>query len=403
MKLLHIVFCGLALSFTSLPSYAFNIYWNCPSGITPFTWANSFQNIRVRPQNLTTALVNEIRDAGDSYQNMGKTGFNLFTIQNNAAASFGDGINQAYVDFGTTFAQTKFFFATVCDNQNNGTLIEADVNFAPNNLVGGQRRWSDDPSRLESAGRPFYIGTVAVHEFGHWAGSLGNSIDSTGTNVPGLLVYHERRVLDSMNQYPGGGYKGGNGSSAVGVNDFTVSPLGDTRGMLRFLYPSNFGTRNDVAGSRFTAPTAAGSNNSLYRGDIIPGTTANISRGQGILMPYGVMNLGSEQRDVRIEVWMASDGILDGSSGDIQVTNGGSPLYHLYTMSPNGDGPDDIFPNTTNPTTVDNNIWFNLPSSSTTLPSGSQWIIGFRVSMDGVTDQSPNDNWVAYEQIYTVN
>jgi len=72
-------------------------------------------------------------------------------------------------------------------------------------------------------------------------------------------------------------------------------------------------------------------------------------------------------------------------------------------MSPLGFNPNNNFPGNA-PTVVDGNIWFFLPSSSTVLPSGTSWIIGFNVTMDGsVTDQNPVDNWVAYRQQYTVN
>jgi len=180
--------------------------------------------------------------------------------------------------------------------------------------------------------------------------------------------------------------------------------------MLRFLYPSNNNNINDVAGSRFGTPSgnvvnpATGqiSVNSIYRGDDFIGNTT-VNRTQGIFMPYTIMNLGTQQRDVRVEVWMTSDGVLDGSGSDIQITNGGGPLFHLYTMSPLGFNLNNNFPGNA-PTVVDGNIWFFLPSSSTVLPSGTSWIIGFNVTMDGsVTDQNPVDNWVAYRQQYTVN
>jgi len=78
-------------------------------------------------------------------------------------------------------------------------------------------------------------------------------------------------------------------------------------------------------------------------------------------MPYTIMNLGTQQRDVRVEVWMTSDGVLDGSGSDIQLTNGEGPLFHLYTMSPLGFNLNNNFPGNA-PTVVDGNIWFFLPA-----------------------------------------
>jgi len=91
------------------------------------------------------------------------------------------------------------------------------------------------------------------------------------------------------------------------------------------------------------------------------------------------------------------------TGSDIKISNGGNPLFHLFTMAPTGFNPNNAFPGNT-PTVVDGNIFFFLPSNASVLPTGSNWLIGFNVTMDGsVTDQNPIDNWVAYRQQYTVN
>ena len=403
MKVITRAFILIIFICVSSQANAFNSYLTCPqNGITTLSWPDPNQQLFINGSGLSTSLESTITTMMERYSPvLGGTAFNVTTADATGSTFYGDGQNQVYVNFSLTgsIALAKIAFVSLCDNANNGAFIEGDIQFAANNLVGGQRRWTTNMARTHQNGRPLFIGTVALHELGHFAGSFGQGIDSAGSTVSGMANnFHERRIVDTMNNYPDGGYLGGDRAWNPTTGHTRLTPHGDTRGLLRFLYPSSNGVVNDVAGSRFGSPPV---NNTIYRGDDFIGSTT-ISRGQGVLMPYTITNLGTQNRDVRLEVWMTNDGVLDGIGSDIQITNGGSPLYHLYT-SPAGFNPDLPFPGST-PTTVDNNIWFYLPSSSGQLPSGSNWIIGFNVSMDGgITDQNPIDNWVAYRQIYTVN
>lgn len=79
---------------------------------------------------------------------------------------------------------------------------------------------------------------------------------------------------------------------------------------------------------------------------------------------------------------------------NIKIDNGGSPLFHVYTLSSDG---------IANPTTLNNSIYFEIPNNASSFPSGSNWLVGYSVTMPSHTDTKIVDNWVSFSNLYTMN
>lgn len=116
-------------------------------------------------------------------------------------------------------------------------------------------------------------------------------------------------------------------------------------------------------------------------------------------MPYHLLNLGNQQRDVRVDFYMTQDGNLI-LSGNVQLEHQGNPIN---TMRANGTDPDTAYP-AMNPAERQGSIYFELPNDSTLMPSGSSLQFGFVVShVSSISDWQPNNTRVPFTRTYTVN
>ena len=384
---------------------AYNIYRDCPGlGTTYFRWQNPNINFDVRAVDFSNAQFNSMRAAGNEFDDIGGSNIDLNIFSSNVSSYFyGDGRNSIYWNNGG-FSPNSIGFAKYtaavgdvndCSNiASPGFLIEADI------WMRSNVNWttSNQAFLFPTSSIGIHIGRAVMHELGHSVGLSGRSLTSTGANS-GQASSHENDLVATMNsRVPGGSILGGN-RSGNSLGTFRNKLHADEAAALRLMYPAA-GTRYDVAGSRFRTD---GNGRVIQNSSVTP--SLQIRRGSGYFLPYTVQNLGTNTQDVRIDVWMTRDGVLDGNGTDIQLTNNGAPLFHIYTMNAIGRVPG-LPANASQSSTREGSIYFLIPNDATTFPNSSQWLIGYNVSSPylpgGASDADTDDNWVSLRLTHTI-
>jgi hypothetical protein len=387
-------------------AYSYNIYRDCPElgGTVFFRWQNSFVEFDVNENDFNAVQRNRMTQAGNQFAFVGGSSIAVNVTSSNFPSYFyGDGRNSIYVNntaaSGNTVARAKYTammgFGNDCSNVSApGFLIEADV------WMNGNTNWStsNQPFLVSGSTNGVHIGRTVMHEVGHSLGLSGRSLTSTGADS-GQANSHENALVATMNSIAQfGSILGGNGQQN-NLGTFRSKLHADDAAALRLLYPGN-GNWYDAAGSRFRSDR----DGSLTQNDRVV-NNLRIRRGSGYFLPYTIMNLGTTTQDVRIDVWMTRDGLLDGQGTDIQLTNGGAPLFHLYTMNNLGRIPGNPV-NEPQSSTREGQIYFVVPNDAATFPNNSNWLIGYQVSQPflpgGAIESDNDDNWVSLRRPHRV-
>jgi len=309
-----------------------------------------------------------------------------------------------------TIGYAKYSYTDGFDNDcsgfnGSGYFVEGDVWINPTTTFT-----ATDSATFATANPIPHIGRVAMHEFGHLIGHVGQN-DTPAGAYSFQFSSHEGQIVTTMNSgdaVSGGGILGGNEIGSQ-LGDYRNKLHADDAAYLRLLYPGG-SSGYDVSGSRWRDDTA----DNIYNGgpggiveylELNANGTTSISRGQGYYMPYTIQNQSDTTVDVKVEVWFTQDGKLDGQGSDIKLTHNGSPLYHLYTMNSDGHIPGQPI-QTSNSSTIENKIYFEIPNDASQFPNGL-WTVGYNVSMpylpNGSVDRDLDDNWVSMRFYQIIN